>query len=186
MCTLACLLAASISVEAVTPPLVGIGLKRTTSIVGGSDGKSTAPDAYGQGLRAPFRTVIVADLNLVLSLTAVAVTVTVLPIGAVPGQITGRHIAAHLDRTKCATGTARAAGEDHALLASIIRRDSRSPDIVVGLDGRGRREVRIELNDDRLAGDVEDPHAPKRAIIAAVMTDESIGGRSSEGSIAKS
>jgi hypothetical protein len=32
--TLACLLAASISVETVTPPLVGIGLQRTTSNLG--------------------------------------------------------------------------------------------------------------------------------------------------------
>jgi hypothetical protein len=43
------------------------------------------PVAYGQGVPAPFRTVIVADLNLVLSLTAVAVTVTVLPIGTCAG-----------------------------------------------------------------------------------------------------
>jgi hypothetical protein len=35
-------LAASISVEAVTPPLVGFGLQRTTSILAGSDGKSNA------------------------------------------------------------------------------------------------------------------------------------------------
>src|SRR5579864_7715330 len=34
VCTPACLLAASISVEAVTPPLVGLALQRTTSRLG--------------------------------------------------------------------------------------------------------------------------------------------------------
>jgi len=45
-----------------------------------------AANAYGgQGFGAPFRMVIVADLNFVLSLTDVAVTVTVFPAGTVLG-----------------------------------------------------------------------------------------------------
>jgi len=39
VCTPACLLAASISVEAVTPPLVGLALQRTTSNLGGERGE---------------------------------------------------------------------------------------------------------------------------------------------------
>jgi len=39
VCTPACLLAASISVEAVTPPLVGLALERSTSSLGGNPGE---------------------------------------------------------------------------------------------------------------------------------------------------
>jgi len=44
VCTLACLLAASISVEAVTPPLVGLAFKELRLFCAGSDRKS---NVYG-------------------------------------------------------------------------------------------------------------------------------------------
>jgi len=50
VCTPACLLAASISVEAVTPPLVGLAFKELLLLWGGSYGKS---NDGGGGWRLP-------------------------------------------------------------------------------------------------------------------------------------
>jgi len=89
VCTPACLLAASISVEAVTPPLVGLALKELLLFWLGSDGKSNA-GWHGHGSHdcpgGPLVIVIGADvMDFVGSVTEVAVTVTVPPVGAVPG-----------------------------------------------------------------------------------------------------
>jgi hypothetical protein len=108
-------LAASISVEAVTPPLVGLAFKELPLFSGVMAGKSNSDggrrsyqfsgkssektvlairhvakaeggeEGHGQDSAAPLNIVIEADINFVGSLTEVAVTVTVPPRGTCAG-----------------------------------------------------------------------------------------------------